>query len=80
MTTFRTVSSEPSTVVVSPLAQLQQATKEYVAKERTRLGNEAKALEAILAGRTGGQGIQSVNTTLVAAVARKDIASYLSGA
>jgi hypothetical protein len=80
MTTFRAVSSDQSTVVLTPLSQLKQATKEYVAKERTRLENEAKVLEAILAGRTGGRGIQAVSTTLVAAVARKDLANYLSGA
>lgn len=60
------------------LKKLQATTKEYVKKERTRLENEAKVLEAILKKRTGGRGIQAANTAVVSAVAQKDMDSYLS--
>lgn len=62
-----------------PLSLLQAATRDYVLKERDRLTNEATALEKILMARTGGQGIQQINTKLVAAVAYRDVASYLAG-
>lgn len=64
---------------MSALQELRKTTKEYVAKERTRLQNEAATLKAILNGRTGGKGIQAVSTAVVAAVAKKDIKSYLTG-
>lgn len=61
------------------LLQLQKATKEYVAKERTRLTNEASVLEAILKGRTGGKGLQTLSIQTMSAVAQKDIEVYLTG-
>lgn len=67
------------TVQIEMLKNLQKATKEYVKKEKKRLENEAKVLEAVLKGRTGGRGIQAVNTKVVSSVAVKDLAAYLSG-
>lgn len=61
------------------LRQLQSATKEYVKKERTRLQNEVSSLTAVLKGRTGGKGIQAIPTAVVASVAKKSLADYLSG-
>lgn len=61
------------------LKELQKTTKEYVSKEKERLENEAKMLEAILKGRTGGRGIQAVSTEVVSVVAEKDMAAYLKG-
>jgi len=61
------------------LKQLQSTTKEYVKKERTRLQNEADVLTAVLKGRTGGKGIQATPTSVVASVAKRSLADYLSG-
>lgn len=61
------------------LKKLQATTKEYVTKEQTRLTNEVTVLTAVLKGRTGGKGIQAISTTVVAAVAQKNLAAYLSG-
>jgi hypothetical protein len=61
------------------LQDLQTTTKEYVAKERARLTNEASVLTAVLNGRMGGKGIQAVSTAVVSAVAQKSLASYLEG-
>jgi hypothetical protein len=66
-------------VQINMLKDLQKTTKEYVKKEKKRLENEAQVLEAILKGRTGGRGIQAVNTKVVSSVAVKDMAAYLSG-
>lgn len=60
------------------LKTLQSAMQEYVDKERTRLTNEASVLDAVLKGRTGGKGIQAVNTKVGTAVAEKDLAAYLA--
>jgi hypothetical protein len=61
------------------LRDLQKTTKEYVAKERARLTNEASVLTAVLNGRTGGKGIQEVSTEVVSAVAQKSLSLYLEG-
>jgi hypothetical protein len=60
------------------LKQLQDTTKDYVAKERTRLQNEAAVLTSILSGRTAGKGIQTAPVAMVASAAKKSIADYLS--
>lgn len=64
---------------LSMLQDLQKTTKEYVAKERSRLKNEAAVLTAVLSGRTGGKGIQAVSTAVVSSVAKKRLADYLAG-
>lgn len=64
---------------VDRLQQLQQTVDDYVSKEQDRINNEVSVLQAILNGRTGGQGIQSVSTAAVAAVANSDLAQYLAG-
>jgi hypothetical protein len=56
---------------------LQKAAKEYVDAERKRLTNEAEVLKKILEGRLGGNGLQPINTKVIAAVAEKDLAEYL---
>jgi len=61
------------------LKALQQATKEYVSKERLRLTNEAAVLKAVMRTGQKGRGLQDVGIDAVSAVAEKDIASYLSG-
>jgi hypothetical protein len=58
---------------------LQQAVKEYVDAEKTRIDNEVSVLEAILKGRTSGQGIQEINTKIIASVAQSDLSDYLKG-
>lgn len=84
MTTFRVDSKTDKSYVVSTkarltlLKELKKTGDDYVKKERERLGNEAKALEAILKGRTGGGGVQSLNTQVASAVAKRDLADYLS--
>jgi hypothetical protein len=40
--------------------------------------NDAQVLQAILNGRTGGQGIQQANTAAVSAVAQGDLAEFLA--
>jgi hypothetical protein len=65
--------------VSAELKDLQQATKDYVSKERTRLQNESATLEKILSGRTGGRGIQTPSVEKVTALTKLDIAAYLSG-
>jgi hypothetical protein len=62
------------------LQDLQKTTKEYVAKERTRLQNEAAVMKAVLKGRTGGRGLQDQNTQVAAAVAQANLSKYLGQA
>lgn len=62
------------------LQALQSATRDYVKAETRRLQNEADFLEAVLKGRTGGEGVQQIGTAVVEAVASKDLAAYLKGA
>jgi len=57
---------------------LQKATKDYVDKETKRLKNEVSVMQAILKGRTGGKGIQDLNTQVASAVAYNDMAAYLA--
>lgn len=61
------------------LQDLETAAKDYIKAERKRAENEVKVLEAILSGRTGGQGIQAVSVRVVTEVANKDLADYLRG-
>jgi len=61
----------------SRVQALADAVKDYTKKEKTRIENEVKALEAVLSGRTGGAGIQASSTKVVAAVAFNDLKSYL---
>jgi hypothetical protein len=60
------------------LKALQQTTKDYIAKEKTRIENEVSVMEAILKGRTGGAGVQAPSTTVVAAVAQNDLSDFLN--
>lgn len=87
MTTFR-VSPDEKSVVVQPsvsskkrlalVKDLQKAADEYVTKEKERLKNEVSVMQAILKGRSGGAGIQELNTQVAVAVAKKDMAEYLA--
>ena len=61
----------------SRVQALADAVKEYTGKEKTRIENEVKALEAILKGRTGGAGVQKSSTKVVEAVANNDLLAYL---
>ena len=61
------------------IQDLKTAADQYIKEEKTRVENEVQALEAILNGRTGGAGIQQVSVRVVAAVADKDLASFLKG-
>lgn len=61
----------------SRVQALADAVKDYTAKEKKRIENEVKVLEAILSGRTGGAGVQASSTAVVAAVAQNDLKSYL---
>lgn len=63
----------------SRLKDLQQASKDYVASEKKRIGDEVKVLEAVLSGRTAGAGIQASSVATVQAVAQSDLASFLKG-
>lgn len=83
MTTMRVDASKDPSVVISKariqlLKELKKTGDEYVEDEKKRLTNEASALEAILTGRAGGAGIQDLNTQLATAVAKRDLAEYLS--
>lgn len=83
MTTFRVDSKKDKSQVISKariqlLKELKKTGDEFVQKEKERLTNEANALDAILKGRTGGAGIQTLNTQLASAVAKRDMADYLS--
>lgn len=60
------------------LEELQTAAKAYTAAERTRLENEVSVLKAVLSGRTGGAGIQRLNTEMISAVAKKSLDDYLN--
>ena len=63
----------------SRVQALADAVKDYTKKEKTRIENEVKVLEAILKGRTGGAGVQASSTKAVEAVAKNDLKSYLEG-
>lgn len=63
----------------SRVQALADAVKDYTKKEKTRIENEVKVLEAILDGRTGGAGVQQSSTAVVEAVAKFDLKSYLEG-
>lgn len=63
----------------SRLDALKSATDDYVGKEKTRIENEVKVLEAVLKGRTAGAGIQKNSVAVVSAVAFSDLASFLKG-
>lgn len=85
MTTFRTSPDKPSKVV-DPVAirrrkmvkQLKATADEYVKKEKDRLNAEAKAMQAILDGRSAGAGIQQLNTQMIAGVAQSSLDDYLA--
>lgn len=62
------------------IAELKSTALDYIAKERTRVQNEVKVLQAVLDGRTGGAGIQKVSVKVVAAAADKDLASFVGNA
>lgn len=59
--------------------KLADAVKDYTKKEKTRIENEVKVLEAVLSGRTGGAGVQKSSTAVVEAVAKNDLKAYLGG-
>jgi hypothetical protein len=63
----------------SRVQKLADAVKDYTKKEKTRIENEVKVLEAILKGRTGGAGVQASSNKVVEAVAKNDLKSYLEG-
>jgi hypothetical protein len=85
MTTYRTSPDQPSKVV-DPVSirrrkmvkQLKAAADEYVKKEKDRLNAEAKAMQAILDGRSAGSSIQQLNTQMVAGVAQSSLDDYLA--
>ena len=58
---------------------LQQAVDQYVQTEQQKISNEVQYLQAILQGRTGGQGLQQSNTQSITAVAVNDLAAFLGG-
>lgn len=60
------------------LKDLQSAVKSYTAAERKRLQNEVSVMKAILKGRTGGAGIQSLNTQVASAAAKSSLDAYLN--
>jgi len=61
----------------SRVQALADAVKEYTKKEKTRIENEVKVMEAVLKGRTGGKGVQASTTKVVEAVAYNDLQAYL---
>ena len=61
----------------SRVQALADAVKEYTGKEKTRIENEVKVMEAILKGRTGGAGVQASTVAVVEAVAKNDLQAYL---
>ena len=58
---------------------LQQATLDYIGKEKSRIDNEVQVLNNILSGRTGGAGVQQPSKQQLAAVAQSDLNAYLAG-
>jgi hypothetical protein len=60
------------------LNNLKSAVKEYATAERTRLQNEVKILNDIIAGRGANVSDQAVN--YAAGVAQKSLTDYLSEA
>ena len=60
------------------LEALKTSAHAYTTKERTRLQNEVQVLKRILSGRTGGAGVQRLNTLVVAAVAQRSLDDYLN--
>ncbi len=61
------------------LQDLLQAVQQYVQTEQQRINDEVSVLEDVLRGRTGGAGVQTSSTAVVAAVAQNNIAAYLAG-
>lgn len=61
----------------SRVQALADAVKEYTKKEKTRIENEVKVMEAVLKGRTGGSAVQASTTAVVEAVAKNDLQAYL---
>lgn len=60
------------------LQELQSAVKKYAAAETKRLKNEVSVMESILKGRTGGAGIQKLNTQVAVEVAYASLDAYLN--
>ena len=59
--------------------ELQEATVDYVTKEKKRIENEVSVLQAVLDGRTGGAGVQLPSKEQVKAVAYASLNDYLRG-
>ena len=59
------------------IQDLQKALNNYISAEKQAAQNTVKVLQAILNGRTGGQGIQAVSVAVVAAAADADLTDYL---
>jgi hypothetical protein len=69
----------PTSARAQRVQALQQAVDQYVSQEQTKINNEVQYLQAILQGRTGGQGLQQANTQSITAVAQNSLAAFLGG-
>lgn len=61
------------------VSDLQTTAQKYISKEQTAIKNEVSVLQAILSGRTGGQGVQTSSAAAVNAAAFNDLADFLQG-
>lgn len=66
--------SEERTIRIQALAD---AVKEYASKEKKRIEDEVAVLKTVLAGRTGGAGVQAISVKRVTEVANYDLQAYL---
>lgn len=89
MTTFRVDQASSSVVVQTAdsaaarrarLDRLRQAVNDYATAEKKRIEAEVSMLQAILDGRTGGQGLAKYPAQAASRFAYDSMAEFLSGA
>lgn len=63
----------------SRLERLKKATEDYVNAEKKKIEDDVAALEEILDGRTGGQGLRKYPAQAASEFAESDLADFLAG-
>jgi hypothetical protein len=72
-------TSEAKKAALKRVTDLETAFNEYVSREKTRINNEAKVLQAILDGRTGGAGIERFSIQAIETATKSSIHDLLVG-
>jgi hypothetical protein len=71
-------ATQAAQTLQSRVMALQQTATQYISNEQQDINNTVQVIQAILNGRTGGQGVQQSSNTAVAAAAFDDLADFLS--